>query len=57
VHTFWCREILPKNSRFRGKKVENKGSDFFLPARSMLLTVVTGKISETLESASWKCFS
>jgi hypothetical protein len=28
---------------------ENKGSEFFLPARSMVLKVVTGKILETLE--------
>jgi len=33
------------------QNLENKGSEFFRPARSMLLKVVRGKILETLELA------
>src|SRR4029077_8463402 len=31
------------------QNLENKGPEFFLPRRSMVLKVVTGKILETLE--------
>jgi len=31
------------------QNLENKGSEFFLPARTMVLKVVTGKIFQTLE--------
>ena len=33
------------------QNLENKGVEIFLPARSMVLKVVTGKILETLELA------
>src|ERR1700678_454761 len=33
------------------QNLENKGSEFFLPPRSMVLKVVRGKILETLELA------
>jgi hypothetical protein len=33
------------------QNIENKGSEFFLPPRSMVLKVVRGKILETLELA------
>ena len=33
------------------QNLENKGSEFFLPRRSMVLKVVRGKILETLELA------
>ena len=37
-----------KNRSFSSKILENKGPDFFLPCRSMVLKVVTGKIFKTL---------
>ena len=55
MHTFWCRKFFKKNL-VSAQNLENKGSEFFLPARSMVLKVVTGKILETLELASRKCF-
>jgi hypothetical protein len=43
------QEILSKKTLVSAQNIENKGSEFFLPARSMVLKVVTGKILETLE--------
>jgi hypothetical protein len=42
-------KILQKKTLVSAQNPENKGSTFFLPARSMVLKVVTGKILETLE--------
>ena len=39
---------LKKTLRFP-QNLENKGLEFFCPARSMILKVVRGKILETLE--------
>ena len=48
MHTFWCKKYLKKTLIF-AQNLENKGPGFFLPPRSMVLKVVTGKILETLE--------
>ena len=37
-----------KKSPSSAQNLENKGSEFFLPSRSMVLKVVTGKIFKTL---------
>jgi hypothetical protein len=50
MHIFWCRKYLKKNL-ISAQNLENKGPDFFLPPRSMVLKVVRGKILETLELA------
>jgi hypothetical protein len=51
MHTFWCRKPL-KKTLVSAQNLENKGTEIFLPPRSMVLKVVTGKILETLE-LSW----
>jgi hypothetical protein len=48
VHTLWCRISFKKTLSFV-QNLENKGPEFFLPPRSMVLKVVRGKILETLE--------
>jgi hypothetical protein len=42
--TYSGAEFLAKKSLSSAQNLENKGSDFFLPCRSMVLKVVTGKI-------------
>jgi hypothetical protein len=44
VHNFGQKKTLVST-----QNLENKGPEFFLPARSMVLKVVRGKILETLE--------
>ena len=51
LHTFWCK-ISFKKTLSSAQNIENKGSEFFLPSRSMVLKVVTGKIFKTL-GLSW----
>ena len=41
-----------KKTLSSAQNIENKGPDFFLPSRSMVLKVVTGKIFKTL-GLSW----
>jgi len=50
MHTLWCRIYL-KKTLISSQNLENKRLEFFLPARSMVLKVVTGKILETWELA------
>jgi len=38
-----------KKTLISAQNIENKGSKFFLPSRSMVLKVVTGKIFKTLQ--------
>jgi hypothetical protein len=42
--TYSGAEFLSKKSLNSAQNLENKGPDFFLPCRSMVLKVVTGKI-------------
>jgi len=54
--TYFGAEFLYKKTLNLPQNLENKGREFFLPARSMVLKVVTGKIFKTLElrySPSW----
>jgi hypothetical protein len=51
MDTSWCNISL-KKTLILPKILENKGLDFFLPPRSMVLKVVRGKILETLELSS-----
>jgi len=48
MHTFGCT-ISIKKTLISVQNLENKGSEFSLPSRSMVLKVVTGKIFKTLE--------
>jgi hypothetical protein len=50
MHILWCRSPS-KKTLILAQNIENKGSEFFLPARSMVLKVVRGKIFKTLELA------
>jgi hypothetical protein len=49
--TFLVRDLAEKKSSILAQNLENKGSGFFVPLRSMVLKVVAGKILETLELA------
>jgi len=44
--------LSSKKTLYSAQNIENKGSEFFLPSRSMVLKVVTGKIFKTL-GLSW----
>ena len=48
VCTHFGAEVPSKKTLSSAQNIENKGSDFFLPSRSMVLKVVTGKIFKTL---------
>ena len=48
VHKCWCIIYFKKTLIF-AQNLENKGPEIFLPPRSMVLKVVTGKILEILE--------
>jgi hypothetical protein len=48
LHRFWCK-IGFKKTLVLAQNLENKGPEFFLPPRSMVLKIVRGKILETLE--------
>ncbi len=50
LHIFRCRKYLKKTLN-SAQNLENKRSEIFLPARSMVLKEVRGKILETLELA------
>ena len=52
MHTLWCRIYL-KKKLISSQNLENKRLKFFLPARSMILKVVTGNILETWELAGF----
>jgi hypothetical protein len=47
--THYGAEFPSEKTLFSAQKIENKGPEFFLPPRSMVLKVVTGKIFKTLE--------
>jgi hypothetical protein len=47
--TYFGAENPSKKTLSSPQNLENKGLEFFLPARSMVLKVVTGKILKTLE--------
>ena len=49
VCTYSGAQITSKNALVFAQNLENKGPEFFLPRRSMVLKVVRGKILETLE--------
>jgi hypothetical protein len=47
--TYSGAKFASKKTLILAQNLENKGPEFFLPPRSMVLKVVTGKILETLE--------
>jgi hypothetical protein len=49
ICTLFGAEFQSKKSSLLAQNLENKGAEFFLPRRSMVLKVVRGKILETLK--------
>jgi hypothetical protein len=47
--TYFGAEKHSKKRSLLAQNLENKGLEFFLPSRSMVLKVVTGKIFKALE--------